>query len=711
VPQGAGSVAVAASPRPEAGTAARWRRRALSPAQLAFAIYLLGSLLLFGIPVLGDLGHECLCIPTTTDAGVFAWSLEWWPHTLLHGQNPFVTHLIYAPTGFDVVHGTTVPGAALLLAPLTAALGPLASFDLAMLLSPVLAAWCAFLLCRGLTGRFWASLAGGWLFGFSSYLVAQLTGHLDLVLVFPLPLLVLLVLRRIRGELRARSFVALSGLTLALQISFGLELLFSATLFAALAIAASWLLNGAAGRSRLRALTPELGLAWLLALVLVSPYLYYALKPGLLPVLPWRTDRFSNDLLGFVVPTALTRAGGSAFVSTSHRFTAGSVEGGAYLGLPALALVALAARELRSRPWARTTCAVAVLSALLSLGGQLHIAGSKGPPLPWAAVNRLPGFGQALPARFVVYATLATAMLAAAWLARPGRAAARWTLALLSLAALWPATELGAWHSHPDLPRLFSTTVYRQAIRPADTVLALPVGIAGQSMLWQAEARLGFRMAGGYIVAPEATDPLKHEAIYPTLTYGEAVPHPLSAAAEFLRRHRVTVVVMDSEARGASAWLPLLAQLGWTARRTGGALLFRYTGAVAEPVLSGPPPARPVASGAPTAQLAARRLAGRYLHSVLAARAADVCSALTAGARDAQVQRHGADAAQCAVGLRRSLPGVRSFLRGLGPIVVGPAAIAGSSGWVALELGRATVRYLPVEEVGGQWLVNGVARR
>ena len=34
---------------------------------------------------------------------------------------------------------------------------------------PAVSAWAAFLLCRHLAGRFWPSLIGGYLFGFSSY--------------------------------------------------------------------------------------------------------------------------------------------------------------------------------------------------------------------------------------------------------------------------------------------------------------------------------------------------------------------------------------------------------------------------------------------------------------------------------------------------------------------------------------------------------------
>ena len=50
---------------------------------------------------------------------------------------------------------------------------------------------------------------------------------------------------------------------------------------------------------------------------------------------------FSNDLLAFVIPTAVTRAWRDALLSTSKHFTAGIVEGGAYFGLPLIAMICL----------------------------------------------------------------------------------------------------------------------------------------------------------------------------------------------------------------------------------------------------------------------------------------------------------------------------------------------------------------------------------
>jgi hypothetical protein len=319
------------------------------PAAAAFAVYAVMGLALFGQPLLHPGAHECVCIGSTTDAGVYVWAFRWWPHALLHGLNPFVTHLLYAPQGIDLAHGTLVPGAALIFAPVTAIAGPLFAFDLAMLLSPVLAAFFAFLLCRRVTRAFWPSLVGGWLFGFSSFMLGQLVGHLNLTLVFLVPAIVHLVLRGLGGELSRRWFGVLMTAALVLQFSFSVEVFAALTMFGAVALAFAYAFGEAGLRAGLRALLGPIAVSYLAAIALVSPYLYYALQPGGARVLHWRTDLFSSDLLGFVVPTQITAVGGSDFLSTSLKFTAGYVEGGTYLGLPLLVIALLGALAARRR--------------------------------------------------------------------------------------------------------------------------------------------------------------------------------------------------------------------------------------------------------------------------------------------------------------------------------------------------------------------------
>src|SRR5664279_5664880 len=112
----------------------------------ALAGYTLIAFIYLGVPVLRRQGD--LFVGDGYDPQIFIWSFGWWPHAILHGENPFVTHAIWAPDGVNLTWTTSVPGLALLFAPLTLIGGPTVSYDVAAILMPAFAAWTTFVLCR-----------------------------------------------------------------------------------------------------------------------------------------------------------------------------------------------------------------------------------------------------------------------------------------------------------------------------------------------------------------------------------------------------------------------------------------------------------------------------------------------------------------------------------------------------------------------------------
>jgi hypothetical protein len=550
--------------------ATRWL---IAPSAIwAAAAYLGATVALFGAPLLHG-GNECVCFGA--DESIPLWGFEWFPHAIAHGLNPFYTHLIYVPKGFDVALATVMPGAALLLAPITLAAGPLAAYNVAVIVSPALGAFFGFLLCRRITGRFWPGLFGGWLFGFSGYMLGQMTTHLHMTVVFLVPAIVHVVLRRLAGELSGRTFVGLMAICLLLQLSFSTELFASLTLFGVVALVLGYLFANARMRSQLRALLPSLIIAYAITAAIAAPFLYYALQPGGLPILPARDDNFSNALLSFVVPSRLMKVGGLHFLFTSRNFTAGIIEGGAYLGLPLLAMTILAVKRGWSRLQTRVLASFAVIAAVCSLGGYLQLERKTGIPMPWWPATHLPVLGLMIPARFSLFTSLAVALLASWWLAVSTHRLLAWALAALSVAFLWPAVDRGHWRYDKPLPALFTSARYRDVIGPHDVALLLPVGPHGYSMLWQAEAHLRFKMASGYLPPPESPNPYKQDPIYPTLALGLPVASVEDAARSFLARHGVTVAVVDPQISAARPWLRILHTLRWRSARIGGAIVLR----------------------------------------------------------------------------------------------------------------------------------------
>ena len=239
------------------------------------------------------------------DPLIFVWAFAWWPHAILGWTNPFVSHALFAPAGVNLAWATSVPGLAIPFAPLTLLAGPVASYNTAAVLLPALAAWAAYRLCSALTGSLWASLVGGYLYGFSSYVLAhQLQGHLNLNGEFVVPLLALALLRRLRGELDDRRFALRFGPLLALQLAISTEIALTLTLALVAVLALAWLLVSSS-RPQLRALARPIAAGYAVAACAAAPLIAYIL-------LGFKSQAFTGaqdsgtDLVNLVVPTAST---------------------------------------------------------------------------------------------------------------------------------------------------------------------------------------------------------------------------------------------------------------------------------------------------------------------------------------------------------------------------------------------------------------------
>jgi hypothetical protein len=343
-------------------------------------------------------------------------------------------------------------------------------------------------------------LLGGYLFGFSSYVLAHTIGHLHLTSVFLLPLLALVLVRYIRGEMAGRSAVPRLAALLALQFSFSTEVCFTVSLAIAAGLAIAYSVTPSL-RHRLTTLLLPLAASYALAGVLVSPLLYYALTdfrsqsvnpPGL----------YVADLLNYVVPTPMSLADTSWWYTLSSHFLGNDSERGSYLGLPALVMVAWFGWQRWRTPAGRFLLASFAIAVIAAFGSALHVHGRRIVVMPWTLIADLPLFNNVITARFAVYVSLAAAVMSALWAAST-RAPhwARLALPALAVLALLPRVGWMEYHHAPDNPRFFADRLDRECLRPGENVLVLPYGKNADAMLWQVETGFRFRMAGGYISA------------------------------------------------------------------------------------------------------------------------------------------------------------------------------------------------------------------
>src|SRR5208282_2209450 len=148
------------------------------------------------------------------------------------------------------------PLASLITALPIAIAGPLPTYNLLCPLALALAAWTAFVLCRYLTGTYCASLTGGYVFGFSAYMLGQTLAHLDLLLVFPIPLFTLLLIRGFRADISWRALVAGLALVLTAQFLMFSELFATMTLFVGIALIVMLMAGSTAEKTRAVNLLP-----------------------------------------------------------------------------------------------------------------------------------------------------------------------------------------------------------------------------------------------------------------------------------------------------------------------------------------------------------------------------------------------------------------------------------------------------------------------
>ncbi|MGO9882381.1 MAG: hypothetical protein ACLPV4_05135 [Solirubrobacteraceae bacterium] len=550
------------------------RRRAGAGIGLArtvwpLALYAGLSIVLFGLPVIGHLGSHIVAADQI-DSSAVMWLLAWWPHALLHGLNPFVTHQAFYPEGYNLEWSTSMPLEGILLAPVTLAFSPAVTWNIIQLASPALSAWTAYLLCRHLTGRTWPSLIGGYMFGFSSYVMFELIGAPSLALVALLPVFALLVLKLLERSISRRSFVIAMGVSLAAQYLSSQELLATSTMFGAFALLAAYLLI-ARLRSQITAALEPLALSYLLALVLISPWLYFFLFGHHYPPV---ANKYHADLASFVLPpklVALQLHSGPPYIGSN---------GQGYLGLPLIVLVLELVWQRRHSRGVLLGALCALVAAIASLGGTLLVRGHQTSIwLPWNLLAHLPVLRYAIPARFGVFVILPLSLLVAVSLSGhepeigAGRRALRWMLAVAALLTIFPAVGSSDWNTAISDPPFFAQGTYSRYLTRDDHVLTIPAW--GPNERWVADAGFPFAITAGYLGNPLPVSYTRYP-IWNTFLSGRLTPGYAAQLRRFIAAKDVTAIVVADHTPGP--WQTLFATLHVEPVAVGGVLVYRLRG-------------------------------------------------------------------------------------------------------------------------------------
>jgi hypothetical protein len=452
--------------------------------------------------------------PAGSDAFQMSWFLAFTPYAITHGSSLFHTNLIVYPAGVNLADNTTVPVLGVLGWPITATLGPVATFNFLIRLSFFVSSVSMFFVLGRWCSTWQARFVGGLLYGFGPYMTGQAL-HLDLVFVPIPPLLVLL-----GDELLVRRRVRAPLLGLLIGLAAGVQYLISPDVLSGCAVMAVIVGAGLAVRHRdqVVALLGYLATAAAAAaavFVVIAGAPIYEMLTGqghltgpVTAVTALQGD--SADLLGPIAPTS-TQLLTPPFLSHlgDNLVSSNLSESDSYLGFPLLAVLVVIVRKLRSDATVRLFAGAAVASWVMSLGGHLVIADQRTPlPLPGDLPAHLPLLQDTIPARYALYVILCLAVVLAIgierlWLA-PARPAAsgpsRRKLAIVGgivvLSLLPDAPFVSA--ALPWSPSLPATV--KRLVPPGSVVVTDPPTQLGHAsaMAWQAVDGMAFRLVGGY---------------------------------------------------------------------------------------------------------------------------------------------------------------------------------------------------------------------
>jgi hypothetical protein len=443
------------------------------------------------------------------------WFLRWIPTAISEGLNPFLTDRINAPDGVNLTWNTWTPLVALAVAPVTVTGGPILAYNVALVAAITTSALAAFLALRRYAPGVAGPLVGGAVYGFSPYVVSHAVLHLNLVVAWAPPVILVLLdellVRRRYGPGRLGAAI---GFVAGLQVLVFEEVLATGALAAA--VLALLLLLVARDRGAIADGVRRVARAFLPALagllvVAGIPLAVQFLGPQRIHGSVQDTARFSTDLANLVLPTGYQLFAPEVATEISHQLSGLYHEATGYVGLPLLlVLVVVVARRWSDRR-IRVAGLMAATMLVLSLGQTLRIGGTDtGQYLPWQPISLLPLIEHALPGRMTLYMWLAISTIVAILVGelvgqlvarRLSYAVPRLVVLGLSLALILPAPLRSSTTEVPE----FFRSIERQGLGDDAIVLVAPHftnGAGADPMLWTAVAGNRPRLYEAYAYVP-----------------------------------------------------------------------------------------------------------------------------------------------------------------------------------------------------------------
>jgi len=498
--------------------AVRWW---LGVAMVAATYFLLACLLYWPVGPL-DTRHivDCSCADPVQEV----WFLRWLPFAITHGHNPFFTSYLNVPYGANLSVNTSMPLLGFLGWPVTAALGPVATYNLLLRLALALSGTAMYVVMRRYVAWRPAAYVAGLLFAFSPFMAGHAQRHLFLTFLPLVPLLVLLVddwLVSCRRSPVAAG--ALIGLAAALEFLISPEVvaLFAIGVLVGLAVLARTHVRQA--RERVARAAWGLAAAAVTFLALAG-YPAYQLVAGPQrpsgPIHPFGLHTvYHADLLSPVLPTPNVLLAPHALLAPDNLVVTGhGQEPGMYVGVPLLVALLYVIVRFRRLLIVRVLTVIMITAFILALGPRLTVGGRVAvTPFVYILFEPIPVLQNIEPDRFALVVQFAVAALVGVgadrlyrvWLARPqqtgrARGVRVGIAAVVAVVLLLPVVPRRIGSPPVTAPPFFTTS--QQQVIP-DGAVALtypfnPLSRLNSGMLWQSVGGMRFRIFGGEIFVP-----------------------------------------------------------------------------------------------------------------------------------------------------------------------------------------------------------------
>ena len=519
------------------------------------------------------------------------WFLAWPAYAIAHGLNPLWSSALAVPHGVNLLSNTSMPLLGILMTPFTWLMGPTTVFNFLMPMALALSATSAYFVSTrvGLT-RF-ASFVVGLLYGFSSFSIAQ--GHAHLFLTFaPLsPLLFWLSWRLVRQEGPPRRLARWIAVLLSAEFLISAERVVLDLLAIALAavVAAAFVTAEQRRSARVALRAALVPFTALFATLMAGPVAVSLFGPWAVRgnPHPW-TERIRTDLAEFVFPNAWSHALGFGPRLLLDPLVGSSLERGAYVGIPLLALLLYGLWRYRQQAAARVLAILFAIFTVLSLGGSIWVnSRDTSVPSPLAWVHSIPVLSEILPTRYVflvwVVVALGTGLFLStiqkAWRESPSSLRPRHVVASVLGAALilWclvpaarfstVATNQSSWFGSPE---------YRAVVQPGDRALFYPYPnpLFNNAMLIQSEMSMRFSLIGGEAIVGDQKGHNQGVPLLEPTSVSTALlrpfwgatnagimegvpgldelmpprgPETVKAFHEFVRRYRVSIIIATKQ--------------------------------------------------------------------------------------------------------------------------------------------------------------------